>query len=194
MGHAAGCQRGDEGLLLQRMEPEPIPIDRFRPQEGGVQAARAQRLDKAVGIRLPQAEFHIRVAPPVGADGQRHPGIEGRRPREADPERADLAACGTARRFGRALHLGGNGVDAIPEHPAGGGEFRTFRTTMEQRGTDLRLQILDLLTEGRLPDAEPLRGAGEVAFLGNGQEVADVTQLHIISKTYRECLHHVLDR
>jgi hypothetical protein len=47
---------------------------------------------------------------------------------------------------------------------------------VEQRRSDLRLQILDLLAERGLPDPDLSGGSREVPLLGDRQEIADVTQ------------------
>jgi hypothetical protein len=45
--------------------------------------------------------------------------------------------------------------------------------------TELRLERADLLTEGRRGEVESSGGAAEMALLGDGDEVAQVAQLHI---------------
>jgi len=59
----------------------------------------------------------------------------------------------------------------------------------EQRCSDLRLQILDLLTEGRLADPDLCGGSREVSFLRDREEIADVAQLqHHLQKLSRMTL------
>ena len=48
---------------------------------------------------------------------------------------------------------------------------------VQERSAQLAFQMLDLLRERRLGDAEALRGAPEVPLLGDGDEVAEVAQL-----------------
>ncbi|MNT79494.1 hypothetical protein D3C72_2188300 [compost metagenome] len=55
---------------------------------------------------------------------------------------------------------------------------------MEQRDAQLRFQHADLLAEGRLADAQPGCGLGQVGFFGDGQEIAQKPQVygcHILS-------------
>ncbi len=49
----------------------------------------------------------------------------------------------------------------------------------EQRRLDLLLQRLDLLRQRRLLHVQLLGGARDVAFLGHGDEVAEVAQFHV---------------
>jgi len=58
-------------------------------------------------------------------------------------------------------------------------EFDPTIGTLEQPCAQLLLQRLDLLAQWRLGDAQLLCGAAEVQFLGDGDEVAQVTQFHV---------------
>lgn len=49
---------------------------------------------------------------------------------------------------------------------------------LEQAHTHLALQIADLHRQRRLADVQPCRRAGEVELLCDGDEVAQMTQLH----------------
>src|SRR5215475_10698021 len=55
---------------------------------------------------------------------------------------------------------------------------RKARLAAEQQDIELALERPDLVAERRLLDAEPLRRACDVAFLGDRQEVAQVAKLH----------------
>jgi hypothetical protein len=48
---------------------------------------------------------------------------------------------------------------------------------MKQRRTDLSFQVLDLLAERRLANANLGRRPREMPLLGNSQKIPDVTQL-----------------
>ena len=54
---------------------------------------------------------------------------------------------------------------------------RDVRTN--SRAADDRLEALDLLGQRRLGDVQPLSGAGEMLLLGDGDEIAQVSQLEI---------------
>src|ERR1700722_14107310 len=66
----------------------------------------------------------------------------------------------------------------VQERPAGIGQLRAPRDTMEQGGADLAFQVLDLLTERRLADAHTRRRPGEILLLRDRQKIADVAQFH----------------
>jgi hypothetical protein len=53
-------------------------------------------------------------------------------------------------------------------------ELRAMGDAMKQRRTDLGLQVLDLLTERGLPDADLGGGPGEVTFLRDRQKISDM--------------------
>jgi hypothetical protein len=50
---------------------------------------------------------------------------------------------------------------------------------MEQRSTDLPFQVLDLLTERRLADANLGRRPREMPLLGNSQKADQISQYYI---------------
>ncbi len=58
------------------------------------------------------------------------------------------------------------------------------RLAAEELHLQFRFQRLDLLAQRRLLDAQALGGAGDVAFLGHGNEVAQVPQIHDIQFRY----------
>ncbi len=57
-------------------------------------------------------------------------------------------------------------------------ERHPARRACEERRADLVLERADLPADGRLRDVEALRGTPDVAFLGNGDEVADLGEAH----------------
>ena len=63
---------------------------------------------------------------------------------------------------------------------AGGCELDASRRTPEQLQAELALQPADLLRQRRLGHVQPGGGAPEVPFLGDGDEVPQVTELHAI--------------
>jgi hypothetical protein len=58
------------------------------------------------------------------------------------------------------------------EHAAGVGEGHARAGAREQGNAQLRFQLSDLLGQRRLGDEQSLRGAGEVALVSDGGEVA----------------------
>ena len=73
---------------------------------------------------------------------------------------------------------------ALEHHLAGGCELDAARGPVQQRLAELGLEAADLLGEGRLRDVQALGGAAEVPFLGDGDEVAQLSQIH--AATYIE--------
>ncbi len=118
---------------------------------------------RAFGAELPQRREDQVVQP---APGDAHPEQPG-------PAGADLPD--------RGVDLGRLGQDP----PRAGDQFLTGRGEPQRLGGAIHqacaqpaLQQPDLLTEGRLGDVEPARGGGEVALLGQRDEVAQQAQVH----------------
>ena len=53
----------------------------------------------------------------------------------------------------------------------------------EELGTKLTFEIADLLRERRLSKVKPLCGPTEMQFLGNRDEVAQLSEFHAIDRT-----------
>src|SRR5437870_4774510 len=66
------------------------------------------------------------------------------------------------------------------ENQAGGGKQNPFASTLEQGNTQSRFQIAHLLGHAWLRYSETIRCAAKAARPGNGQEVAEVTNLNRI--------------
>ena len=64
------------------------------------------------------------------------------------------------------------------ERLAGGGQPNTRRQTLQQRAAELVLEALDLLRERRLRDEQLLGGARERAFVGDRQQVLQLSKVH----------------
>ena len=56
-----------------------------------------------------------------------------------------------------------------------------------------RLKVLDLPGQRRLLDAEPFRRTGHVPLVGDGDEVAQAAQVHMIPFPYGIGPIHILD-
>ena len=97
------------------------------------------------------------------------------KPTRSDPVSPRAARCAAfIARSSERRHL----LYAFQESLARRGELRAMGDAVKQRRSDLRLQILDLLAEWRLPDPNLGGGPREVPLLRDRQEIADVTQLH----------------
>ena len=68
------------------------------------------------------------------------------------------------------------------------------RLAPEELDVELGLERLDLLAERRLLHAQPLGRPGDMLLLGDGDEIAEMTQLHAIPISYGNYDFHILDR
>ena len=59
-------------------------------------------------------------------------------------------------------------------------EAHAARRSHEQSYTELVLEILDLAADRRLGDVQSLRGPTHVTHLGNGNEVFDLREAHVL--------------
>jgi hypothetical protein len=66
----------------------------------------------------------------------------------------------------------------IQERLARGEQPHAPRRTHEQSSAELVLELADPAAHGRLRDAELPRGAADVSFLGDGDEVLDLREAH----------------
>lgn len=80
---------------------------------------------------------------------------------------------------GRVLDVGEDPHRQRPEHLAGRRQANFAAGPKEQRRPDLGLEPGDLLAERRLRHERPLGGAPEVARLRDGEEVLEVSKLHL---------------
>ncbi len=67
----------------------------------------------------------------------------------------------------------------VEEHPPGIRELNASPIADEQLDTDGALELLDLLRQTRLGDAESLRRSAEMKLLGDGDEVPELTELYV---------------
>ena len=181
---------GDAGLAGQRMVArqhqhqrvlaQQAQADRVgnghlrRPHEAQVEGALADRLDLRHRRHLMQGQADQRKALAVavddGGEQRRERGREG----EADAQLAGLAAFGPARRHGGLLGQRQDAPGVVEEQSARLRQAHPALAALEQLRAQLRLQRLDLLAQRRLADVQALGGAGEVQFLGDGDEIAQV--------------------
>ncbi len=69
----------------------------------------------------------------------------------------------------------------IEERLAGGQKAHSARRSSEERGTDFVLEGADLAADRRLRDVKALGGAADMALLGDGDEIADLSEAHASS-------------
>ena len=64
------------------------------------------------------------------------------------------------------------------EDLAGGGEVHAAAMPNQQRGAQLRLEVADLLAQGRLGDVEDPAGGDEAALARHDGEISDLAKVH----------------
>ena len=69
-------------------------------------------------------------------------------------------------------------IRLVQEGLAGGREPHAMLVAIEQPGADVGLQPLHRHAQRRLRDVQPLRGAAKAALLGDGDELAELAQVH----------------
>ena len=76
--------------------------------------------------------------------------------------------------FGAVEDLLGLGLKSL----AGFRQLNAMRGAVKQQGAEFLFEVLDLLTQRWLADADARRRTREVEILGHGQEIPQMAQLH----------------
>src|SRR3954468_18589342 len=169
-------QRDDDALLVDRLDGEPR-AGALRAHEADVEPAALELAQLLGRAELVQSQrdvggFLAERPQPLG-DDRVH-----RRADEADGEPADLAPLHAAGFERRGLH----GVEDLPraleERGAGRGQLHAVLVAQQQLGADLLLELADLLAQRRLGHVQALGRAAEMQLLRDGDEVAEVAELH----------------
>ena len=79
----------------------------------------------------------------------------------------------------RMIDVGQNRTGVGEQRRSGVGELDAARQATEQLHVELALQRANLLAERRLLHAEPLGRPRDMPFLGDGDEIAKMTELHV---------------
>ncbi len=66
----------------------------------------------------------------------------------------------------------------LDEQPSGVGQLDVPFGPVEQRNSQFRFELPNLLAERRLAQMEPLGGPAEVQRVGHGHDVPQMTKLH----------------
>jgi len=171
--------QGDQHGLVQHAFGFEFRVQHVRrTHEGHVHRAFAQAAQQALGIAFGERDAHVRIAVAVGADGLRQVGVEHGRRGKAYGDRAAFAAAQAACGVDGAIGAGQDGARVFQELGTGLGEFHAARQAQEQRRADFPFELLDLLAERGLADAQPGGGAREVQLFGDHREIAQVSQFH----------------
>ena len=112
-------------------------------------------------MRQPQPAKHIR-------DHRK-----GRRTEKPDPQQRGVTGRSPACGFARTRHLHERPATRIEQCQARGRELDTPAITAQELAPEFLLQPPNLLTEGGLRDAKPLRRLAEVQGLGHRHEITE---------------------
>ena len=168
---------GRDSALLADADDAQAGDRRGQAQDREVQALLAHVLEKPAGrARLERhADPRCRGAEPAqqARDGGRQCVRQ-----IADPQQAERTLVRGAGGPPGDLRLGEDPTRLVQHGGAGRGERDAALRTGEQLHTQLRLELADLLTDGRLRNVQPLGRAPEVQFLGDGDEVPQMPKFH----------------
>ena len=103
--------------------------------------------------------------------GERLDESEGEAPAEQAPDRRH--------RLARMVSVGEHCLGMGQERFAGRGQPDSTPVTDEQLFRQFRFQAVNLLADSRLRDRDSLGRPGEVAFLGDRQEVGQLPEFHM---------------
>ena len=171
-----GGERGDRGLAQHGLDAQALGVDRGA-DEADVEVAGGERRELVGRRALLELQHDVGPLEHEGAHEVGDDPVE-RRADEADPEPAGLAGADPARGVERALEPGEHPADVAEQHLARRRERDAPARAREERRADGGLQLADRVAERRLGHVQPLRRAAEVELLRDGDEVAEVVELH----------------
>ncbi len=170
---------GDVELLLahRRTHVEPAVVDRER-DEPRLEVALAHGVGHLGRVLAQHAHADLRVALAELLDeaGEQ---VVVRRAEGAEGDRARAQVADLADGVGGLGRLGERALGVRDQQPSRLGQREPAAGAREQRDAELGLEPADLLGEARLGHVQLLRGGGEGAALGGGQEIGELLQRHI---------------
>jgi len=179
-----GMEGGQQGLALHHQGGQAGVVHQLSgADETQIEAVREQVVDLRLRRLLAQIERDLR---PGGAKVAQQPGHhigEGHRAGKAHGQPAGLAAADLPGLRNGVFHRVENAPRQRQQGVAGGRALHSTAPTGEQGHAELGFQRLDLLAQRRLRDVQALRGSGEVALFGHGDEVAQMAQVHIENRS-----------
>jgi hypothetical protein len=91
-----------------------------------------------------------------------------------------MARHGRTRQLRRSLCCGNRCTRFRKERLSRRCQIHAFACPFEQRHTKVSLASLNRLRKRRLRHSEPRRGAGEIAFFGDDNDVSEALDVHIV--------------
>ncbi|SOZ29428.1 conserved hypothetical protein [Cupriavidus taiwanensis] len=170
-GQAADERLGVHQRGLQRVR-HPAGVD-----EGGVEFVMQQRVDLFLRVQFGQRHVDAGVGRLELAQRLRQPAVQ-HRADKAHAQAADRARFDLARQHPRGLGLRQQRRGRFAKGPAGRGQPHAAAVAVEQPRPDRGLELLDIERQRRLRNGQPARGAAEVQFLGQHEEVTQVAEFH----------------
>ncbi len=168
-------QRCTEPLVAQHCALDRRVVE-GNAAEPDIDSALLQRRDLLHRRQLDKAECHLGSRRAIGADHLGQVAIERRADKSDDQACLLYLAEATHHRL-HLVHPIEHLNRLLEQQPAGIGQRQRPACPIEQRDTDLILELLDLPAERRLGDVQLLGRAGEIALPRNGDEIAELTRL-----------------
>jgi hypothetical protein len=127
---------------------------------------------------------HLGVGFAKSANDTRHEGMKRTRRSRPQGDPAQHASCSPSRRLERAIYLREDCARIVEECATGSGQFDAARLSAKQLDAQFAFNRLDLPAERRLLHSKPFRSPRDVAFLGGGDEIAEMPEFHVIPVGY----------
>jgi hypothetical protein len=187
-------KNGDERLARDRVDDEARLVHR-ETDEADVDPAVTQRF--GLRRREQRVQLDVDVGEARAPDAQHaRQDVEVGRGDEPDREPPDFAASRALRHALRTLRLRQDLAGVSEERTARGRQLDAALRPVEEHDSELLLELADLLAQRRLRDPHPRGRAAEVQLLRDGDEVAEVAELHpaaVIHDESHRCHTNIFD-
>ncbi|RDI29801.1 hypothetical protein DFR72_105220 [Lentzea flaviverrucosa] len=171
------CAGQHERLTGQGGHPQVVRHPVLTGDEREVETARAHLLDQfgVAGLAHPDLHTGVQLVEPRQHRGQVH---HVQALQAADGQRAAQQPLDGGDRVPGRLDAAQRPARLGQQRPSGLGQLDLAGGAQEQRRAQLDLQCADRRRETRLGDAQPVRGSGEMALLGDREEVFELPEFH----------------
>src|SRR5437899_758694 len=169
-------ERHDQALRQQALAHQRVALDR-RPKNPDMDGPALKGGNLVWGREIAQLDLDFRMSPSEEPDNSRT--VEEVSPQGAAHDQlADLTAARPLHGPGGLLGLRDDRSCLSEEHSARVRQLHVTRRPMEEERLQLLLEAPNLLAQGRLTDMESRSRPSKMKFFGDGEEVAQVAQLH----------------
>ncbi len=166
-----------EGLLVEHLGDEALHRRDRQREHSQVDVSRPEPFEQRGGLVLVKEQLEVWQLP---LQGRRHPRQQVR-PDRRDQRNPQLARQGIAlglRQLDDRVRFLQHAAGSLDHLLAGRGQRYPPGLALDQRHAEVALELADLGGQGRLADETPLRRAAEMPLIGEGNEVAEVAQVH----------------